>query len=246
MGQNASTVQEYTPDNKPAKKENFHALEKPKNKNEDNELNERESEKETQKKLGINVIYKDSEMPLKTESFIIDCIIFEKLKHSGHFAEIAHAIAKKLNDQYGGFWCAIIEKPWCAPLNGCIVTINGSHIVLAYENCHFTIFQSFKKLGINVLDKKCINKDCILPMKMELESFVIDAVLVEKLKHSGSLMEIGRAVKEKLEDQYRGCWTVIIAKNWHSSESGYCLATIPGSYIVLKYDFCTYTIFKCI
>ena len=81
-------------------------------------------------------------------------------------------------------------------------------------------------------------------MKMELESFVIDAVLVEKLKHSGSLMEIGRAVKEKLEDQYRSCWTVIIAKNWHSSESGYCLATVPGSYIVLKYDFCTYTIFK--
>ena len=288
MGQNVSTVQEYTPDNKPAKMENSHSLEKPRNENEENKLNERseKAEKEKQKKLGINVMKKHSEMPMKMESFIIDTIIVEKLKHSGHFAEIANAVAKKLNNQYGGFWCAIIAKSWCATLNGCLSTINGTHIFLAYENCNFTVFQSLdekctsdddmlppqknflypekpenenenndikkreslkatqNKLGFYVLEKKCINKDSILPMKTELESFMIDAMIVEKIRHLGDFNGIGRAVKEKLEDQYGGRWNVLIAKNWHSSESGYCLATVPGSYIVLKYDFCTYTIFK--
>ena len=285
MGQNVSTVQEYTPDNKPAKMENSQSLEKPRIENEENKLNEK-SEKAKQKKLGINVMKKHSEMPMKTESFIIDTIIVEKLKHSGHFPEIANAITKKLNDQYGGFWCAIITKSWCAPLNGCLSGKNGSHIFLAYENCYFAIFQSLdqectsddlmlsekpnffypeqpknenenndikereslqtiqNKLGFYVLEKKCINKDSILPMKTELESFIIDALIVEKLRHLGNFNGIGRAVKEKLEDQYGGRWNVLIAKNWHSSESGYCLATVPGSYIVLKYDFCTYTIFK--
>ena len=286
MGQIASTVQEYTPDNKPAKMENFHSLEKPRNANEENKLNEDSEmvEKEKQKKLGINVIKKHSEMPMKMEGFIIDTIIVEKLKHSGHFGEIANAIAKKLNNQYGGYWCTIISK-W-APLNGCLSAKNGFHIFLTYVNCYFAIFQSLdqkffsddqmlseksnffypekpkneneknnvkqreslkaiqNKLGFYVLEKKCINKDSILPMKMELESFIIDAIIVEKLRHLGNFNEIGRAVKEKLEDQYCGRWNVLITKNWHSSESGCCLATVPGSYIVLKYDFCTYTIFK--
>ena len=289
MGQNVSTAQEYTPDNKPAKMENSQSLEKPRNENEENMINERseKAEKEKQNQLGINVIKKHSEMPMKMESFIIDTIIVEKLKHSGHFPEIANAITKKLNDQYGGFWCAIITKSWCAPLNGCLSGKNGSHIFLAYENCYFAIFQSLdqkctsddlmlsekpnffypeqpknenenndstkereslqtiqNKLGFYVLEKKCINKDSILPMKMELESFIIDAMIVEKLRHLGNFNGIGKAIKEKLEDQYGGRWNVLIAKNWHSSESGYCLATVPGSYIVLKYDFCTYTIFK--
>ena len=85
MGQKVSFqvgFQEYTPDTKPLKKEVYPSLEKPKNKNEDNELNERESEKEMQNKLGINVIKKHSEMPMKMESFMIDTIIVEKLKHS--------------------------------------------------------------------------------------------------------------------------------------------------------------------
>ena len=291
MGQKVSTVQEYTHDTKPPKKYpekgNTLSFETPKNEKEENELNEKESDKAMQKKLGINVTVKDSKMPRQMESFIIDTIIVEKLKHSGHFPEIANAITKKLNCQYGGFWCAIITKSWCAPLNGCLSGKNGSHIFLAYENCYFAIFQSLdqkctsddlmpsekpnffypeqpknenenndstkereslqtiqNKLGFYVLEKKCINKDSILPMKTELESFIIDAMIVEKLRHLGNFNGIGKAIKEKLEDQYGGRWNVLIAKNWHSSESGYCLATVPGSYIVLKYDFCTYTIFK--
>ena len=283
MGQNVSTAQEYTPDNKPAKMENSQSLEKPRNENEENMLNEKseKAEKAKQNKLGINVKKKHSEMPMKMESFIIDTIIVEKLKHSGHFPEIASAISKKLNDQYGGFWCAIIAKSCnCKPLQGCLSTINGTHIFLAYENFNFMVFQSLdqkctsddemlppqknflypekhenenndimereslKAIQDNVLEKKCINKDSILPMKTELKSFIIDAIIVEKLRHLGNFNEIGRAVKEKLEDQYGGRWNVLIAKNWHSSEYGHCLATVPGSYIVLKYEICTYTIFK--
>ena len=100
------------------------------------------------------------------------------------------------------------------------------------------------KLGFYVLEKKCINKNSIMPMKTELESFIIDAIIVEKLRHLGNINGIGRAIKEKLEDQYGGRWNVLIRKNRHSSEYGHCLATVPGSYIVLKYDFCTYAIFK--
>ena len=85
MGQNVSTLQEYTPDTKPPKKEDSCSLENPKNKNEENKLNERELENAMQKKMGVNVLTKNSEMPLKMESFIIDAIIVEKLKHSGKF-----------------------------------------------------------------------------------------------------------------------------------------------------------------
>ena len=49
MGQNVSTAQEFTPDTKPRKNENSHSLEKPKNENEDNMQNERDTEKVMQK-----------------------------------------------------------------------------------------------------------------------------------------------------------------------------------------------------
>ena len=266
MGQNVSTVQEYTPDNKPAKTKNSQSLEKPRNENEENELNEKseKAEKEKQKKLGINVMKKHSKMPMKMESFIIDTIIVEKLKYSGHFGDIANAIAKKMNNKYGGFWCVIISKP----LNGCLSPINGTHIFLAYENCDFTIFRGFdqnifmnklptdkpkneneennlkemeslkaiqKKLGINVLKST---------MKMNMESFIIDTIIVEKLKHSGSFNEIANAIKVKLEDQYGSSWNVLIAKTGDLPESGYCVTTILGSYITLEYDLCKYTVFK--
>mgnify|MGYP001449939480 CR=1 FL=1 len=88
MGQKvSSTVKKFTSHAKPHQNEKEKSLEKPKNENEDSGLNERESEEETQKKLGINVVKKD-EMPLKMESFIIDCIIVEKLKHSGNSNDI--------------------------------------------------------------------------------------------------------------------------------------------------------------
>ena len=87
MGQKASTVREKT------KKEN-----------EDNVINVR---KAIQKRLGVNVIRKGSKMPMETESFIIDAIVIEKLKHS-NFNEIATAIKQKLDGQYGGWWNVLI------------------------------------------------------------------------------------------------------------------------------------------
>ena len=314
MGQNASTAQEYTPDTKPPKNENSHSLEKPKNENEDNVQNESESEKAMQKKLGVNVIKKDSDMPIKMESFIIDAIVVEKLKHSGNSNDIATAIAKKLNGQYGDRWCVITTKscsvrdvgrsenpgvpvsfgghnlyPLVLPKSGgamapsassgtiglrvpesgyALSPINGTHIFLAYENCDFTIFRGFdqnifmnklptdkpkneneennlkemeslkaiqKKLGINVLKST---------MKMNMESFIIDTIIVEKLKHSGSFNEIANAIKVKLEDQYGSSWNVLIAKTGDFPESGYCVTTILSFYITLEYDLCKYTIFK--
>ena len=100
MGQNVSTLQEYTPETKPPKKENYRFLENPKNENEDNELNERESENAMQKKMGINVLKKHLKMPLKMESFIIDAIIVEKLKFSGKISDMACAIAKVIYTKY--------------------------------------------------------------------------------------------------------------------------------------------------
>ena len=147
MGQKLSIVQEYTPDTKPPQKENSNSLEKSKNENEGNVVNERESEKAKQKKLGVNVIKKDSDMPMKMESFIIDAIIIEKLKHSGYFKEIAlieiaRALKRNLEDQYGGFWNVLIAKMYpSADSAFCLSKIQGTHIYLTYDCCYYTVFK---------------------------------------------------------------------------------------------------------
>ena len=145
MGQNVSTLQEYTPDTKPPKKKNYRSLENPKNENEDNELNERESENAMQKKMGVNVLKKHSEMPMKMESFIIDAIIVEKLKHSGKFkfSDMAGAIAEKLKGQYGGSWNVLISKSMVHSNSGySFCPIAGSDIRLRYDSYTFTVFKS--------------------------------------------------------------------------------------------------------
>ena len=140
MGQKASTVREVTPDTKPPKKENYFSLKKPKSEKEDNEINARESLKATQKRLGVNVIRKDSEMPMETESFIIDAIVIEKLKHSGNFKEIATAIKQKLDGQYGGCWNVLIRKE-LAESGYAFSTTLGCHIQLTYESNYYSVFR---------------------------------------------------------------------------------------------------------
>ena len=143
MGQKASTTRGFTPDTKPSKKGNGLSLEKPKNENEDNEINARESLKAIQKRMGVNVIQKDSKMLMKTESFIIDAIVIEKLKHSGNFNEIATAIKQKLVGQYGGCWNVLIAKEWNLAESGySISTSLGFHIQLTYESNHYSVFRS--------------------------------------------------------------------------------------------------------
>ena len=139
MGQKASTVRGFTHDTKPPKKENDFSLEKPKNENEDNEINARESLKAIQKKLGVNVIRKDSEMLMETESFIVDAIVIEKQKHSGNFSEIAGAIKQKLEGQYGGCWNVLIKEE-LAESGYAIGRILGSHIKLTYESNSYSVF----------------------------------------------------------------------------------------------------------
>ena len=139
MGQSVSTVQEYTPDTKPSKKENY----QPKNKNEDKELNGREPEKTTHEKLGINVIRKGPGMPLKMASFIIDAIIFETQKHSGNSNKIARGIKKNLEDHDGGFWNVLISKTLHADVyEYCLSGIDSTKIDLTYDFHTYTVFKS--------------------------------------------------------------------------------------------------------
>ena len=150
MGLGLSTLPEYTPDTKPLKKENYHSLENPKNEKEDNQLNERESEKAMQKKMGVNILRKHPEMPLKMESFIIDAIIVEKLKHSGKFSDMAnaiddmaYAINKKLGGQYGGSWNVLISKTMTLSDSGySFCSIPGTDITLKLDSFTFTVFKS--------------------------------------------------------------------------------------------------------
>ena len=143
MGQKASTVREFTPDTKPPKKENDFSLEKSKNENEENEINAMESLKAIQKRLGVNVVEKDSEMLMETESFIIDAIVLEKLKHSGNFNEIAAAIKQKLDGQYGGCWNVLIGKDLNLAESGYAISrILGFHIQLTYESNDYSVFRS--------------------------------------------------------------------------------------------------------
>ena len=53
-----------------------------------------------QKKMGISVLKKHPELPLKMESFIIDAIIVEKLNFSGKISDMACAIAKVIYTKY--------------------------------------------------------------------------------------------------------------------------------------------------
>ena len=153
MGQNGSRVQDSTPDIRLSKLEGQQSLDM--NENKDKKLSigsklsidglgikeERESVKATQMKLGVNIIEKDAEMPVKMESFIIDAIIIESLKQSGN--ENAIALKKRLEDQYGGSWNVLIRKTWVGPETGyCFTTKKGSNIFLTYQKCAFTIFKS--------------------------------------------------------------------------------------------------------
>ena len=138
-----STVWEFTPDTKPPKKENDFSLEKPKEKNEDIKPNERESPKAIQKRLGVNVRRKDSEMLMETESFIIDTIVIEKLKHTGNFNILAETISDKLTNQYGGCWSVLISKLPKSPESGySIPYVRGSNIDLTYDGHLYTVFKS--------------------------------------------------------------------------------------------------------
>ena len=143
MGQKASTVREFTPDTKPPKKGNDLSLEKPKNENKDNEINARESLKAIQKKLGVNVLRKDSEMLMETESFIMDAIVVETLKNSGNSNEIARAIYEKLTNQYGGYWSVIIVKSPIPPDFGFYISkVQGSQIDLTYDGYAYAVFNT--------------------------------------------------------------------------------------------------------
>ena len=141
MGQKASTVRQFTPDAKPPKRENDFSLEKSKNENEENVINARESLKAIQKRLGVNVIRKESKMLMEMETFIIDTIVVEKLKHPGNFNEIATAIKQKLDGQYGGYWNVIIVKDWNFAESGYAISIYDS-IQLTYESNYYSVFRS--------------------------------------------------------------------------------------------------------
>ena len=143
MKQCVSTVQEYTPDTKPPKKENSQSLEKPKNENENNELNEREPEKTTQKKLGMNIISKGPGMPSEMESLIIDAIIVEKLKHSGNSKKLARAIKENLEGHDGGCWNVLIATTSRASAyEYCLSGIPGTRIDLTNDFHTYTVFKT--------------------------------------------------------------------------------------------------------
>ena len=84
----------------------------------------------------MDVIRKDSEMLMETESFIVDAVVIEKLKHSGNFNEIATAIKQKLDGQCGGYWNVLIGKDY-----GYAISSYNS-IQLTYESDHYSVFRS--------------------------------------------------------------------------------------------------------
>jgi ankyrin repeat protein len=105
-------------------------------------LNERESLKATQKKLGIIVASKHL-MPLEIESFTIDVILVETRKHAGNLNEISTAIGKKLRNQYGGNWsAAVVKRGQLTDYGYSITTIAGSQINLTYDGHNYTVFKT--------------------------------------------------------------------------------------------------------
>ena len=138
-------------------------------------------------------------------------------------------------------------------------------MALTYKKTYFTVFQSFnEKLSQqkNILSSnKPTNEDedekvrqsleaaqknlgitvekAEMPLKMQ--SFIIDAVIVHKLKHSGNCNEISSAIKVKMDGQYGSGWNVLITNH---KQSAHHLTIKLGYLILLKDDFCYYSVFK--
>ena len=91
-----------------------------------------------------------------------------------------------------------------------------------------------KKLGINVALR------CLIPL--EMESFIIDAILDETIKHAGNLNEISTAIGKKMRKQYGDNWSAVVVKSGH-------LPDIPRNYLCqinLTYDGHNYIVFNCL
>ena len=78
-------------------------------------------------------------------------------------------------------------------------------------------------------------------MSLKMQSFVIDAIIVEKLKHSGNCNEISSAIKVKMDDQYGSGWNVLIT---NPRQTALHIKILPSYAIILKYDFCNYIVFE--
>ena len=79
-------------------------------------------------------------------------------------------------------------------------------------------------------------------MPLEIESFIIDVILLETRKHARNLNEISTAIGKKLSKQYGGTWRAVIIESGPDSE--YSISTISGSQINLTYDGHNYIVFK--
>ena len=56
-------------------------------------------------------------------------------------------------------------------------------------------------------------------MPLEIESFIIEIILLETSKRAGNLNEISTAISEKLKKKYGGIWSAVILKSLKGSFS---------------------------
>ena len=79
-------------------------------------------------------------------------------------------------------------------------------------------------------------------MSTKMESFIIDAIIVAKFKHSEDLIKMAISIKAKLENHYCGYWNVFVKTI--GSETGYCIRKTSGTCIQVSDEDHRFTVFK--
>ena len=79
-------------------------------------------------------------------------------------------------------------------------------------------------------------------MSSRMESFITDAIIIAKLKHSEDVNKMAEAITEKLDDCYCGTWNTIVYKD--TTDTGYHIRTCSGTYIQVNHQGLNFTVFK--
>ena len=80
-------------------------------------------------------------------------------------------------------------------------------------------------------------------MSSKMETFIIDAIIVAKVKHSGgNLSKMAESITDKLDDRFGGDWHALVKKS--GCKTGYNVKPRSGTFIHVTHDGHVFTVFK--
>ena len=211
--------------------------------------------KETIKKPSFDIkITQKRNITEEMETFIIDTIIWAKLRHYKDSNKMASVIRKKLTECNGNNWNIIFFKT-ASNLQARVRPITMLEAI--YDGFTFFVFQTSTRKGIwptklgneGFFDKnesaKNIQQDQLavkivskyFGMFAYKTSFFIVTIILEKLRQPEDLKKMAISIQNKAEKQYGDTyWNVIIYDVKCAFDLKFQVETHKGSYIKADYD----------